>query len=630
MRELQELEERYPELQSSTSLTQRVGAPPLEEFKAVRHTIPMLSLSNASTKDEMREFDRRVKRLLQVEQVEYLAEIKFDGVAVELAYEEGVFTVGSTRGDGVVGEDVTNNLKTIGGIPLVLRSPDSLSIPERLEVRGEVYMNIADFRRLNERRMEEGEPLFANPRNAAAGSLRQLDSLVTAKRPLNIFCYDVGDARGIKLETQEELLQTLPKFGLRVNPHYRRCRDVEEVIEFFKVMEGRREELEYEIDGIVVKVNDFSLRKKLGEKSRSPRWAVAYKFPARQATTRIKEIVVQVGRTGALTPIAILEPMKLAGATIRRATLHNQDEIEKKDVRIGDVVLIERAGDVIPEVVKPITEERTGTEREFSMPSYCPVCGSKVVQPEGEVIYRCLNISCPARIKQSIWHFASKGAADIDGLGGKLVNLLVEEGLVKDIPDLYHLKKEELVRLERMADKSAGNLLDAIERSKKISLSRFIYAVGIRYVGEHLADVLAQNFSSIDELVGAKEEELLEIYEIGPQVASSVVDFFNDEKNRETIERLKRAGLSIRAAERVERTMPNLANKRFVFTGKLTGFTRREAEELVRKRGGQASSSVSSETDYVVAGEDPGSKLDKARELGVRVLSEEQFKELIA
>jgi DNA ligase (NAD+) len=627
MRQLQELEELYPQLKSPTSPTQRVGAPPAEEFGTVKHTIPMLSLSNAFTEEELVEFDQRVKRLLETDKVTYVVEPKFDGVAVELVYENGMFTVGSTRGDGEVGEDITQNLRTIPAIPLELRRLNGKGkIPKRLEVRGEVYMEIADFKRLNEQRAENKEPLFANPRNAAAGSLRQLDPRITAQRPLNIFCYDVGLTVGMEFHSQEEILKKLPLLGIRVNPHWAVCEDIGEAIEFYNDLSKKREELEYEVDGVVIKVNDFSLREILGEKSRSPRWAIAYKFPARQATTRIKKIIVQVGRTGALTPVAILEPVKLSGATIRRATLHNQDEIDKKDIRPGDAVLIQRAGDVIPEVVKSISaESKEKRSSKFKMPSHCPVCGSEVIRPQDEVVHRCPNISCPARLKESIRHFASKTAADIDGLGDKLIHQLVEKGLVKDVSDIYHLSLEEVAGLDRMAEKSAQNLLEAIEKSKEITLSRFIYALGIRHVGEHLAEVLAERFD-IEELASVGEEELLKINEIGPKVAQSIVAFFKDEKNRRTIHKLLEAGVEIvkpKAAKKLE-------GKTFVFTGRLKDFTRGEAEELIRALGGRVSSSVSYRTDFVVVGEEAGSKLKKAKELGVEILTEKEFEELIS
>jgi DNA ligase (NAD+) len=630
LRELQKLEEQFPQFKSPTSPTQRVGASPQTEFKTVKHSIPMLSLANAFSDDEVREFDARVKKLAERTEITYVAEPKFDGLAVELVYEDGVFVLGSTRGDGETGEDVTQNLKTIKSIPLRLRQPKDLPIPKRLEVRGEVYMEIADFRKLNEEREERGEPLFANPRNAAAGSLRQLDPKITAQRKLHIFCYDVGQTIGITFRTQEELLKTLPRYGLRVCPIYRVCKNIDEALEFYREMQERREELPYEIDGVVIKVNDFEIREIVGEVSRNPRWAIAYKFPPKQATTRVKNIVVQVGRTGKLTPVAVLEPVPLGGVTVQHATLHNQDEIEKKDIRIGDWVLIQRAGDVIPEVVQPIVSRRTGVERKFTMPERCPVCGDRVVRLPDEVDYRCVNISCPARLKESILHYTSKGAADIEGLGERWVEALMNAGLVREIPDLYKLKERviELVRLERMGPKLAENLLNAIEKSKKISLARFIYGLGIRHVGEHLAELLAQRFRSLDALMNASEEKLLQVEEVGPTVAQSILSFFQDERNREMIRKLREAGVQI-----IEEVSPQkagaLAGKTFVFTGTLKTLTRGQAEALVKALGARVSSSVSRKTDYVVAGEEPGSKLQKARELGVPVLSEEEFRRLL-
>lgn len=629
LRELQQLEEQFPQFKSPTSPTQRVGAPPQTEFKTVRHSMPMLSLANAFSDEEVREFDARVKKLAERDQIEYVAEPKFDGLAVELVYEDGVFVLGSTRGDGETGEDVTANLKTIKSIPLKLHAPN-LPIPKKLEVRGEVYMELEDFRRLNEAREEAGEPPFANPRNAAAGSLRQLDPMITAQRRLHMFCYDVGQTIGIEFHTQEELLKTLPLYGLRVCPIYKVCKNIDEALEFYREMQERREQLPYEADGVVIKVNDFRIREIVGEVSRHPRWAIAYKFPPKQATTRVKDIVVQVGRTGKLTPVAVLEPVPLGGVTVQHATLHNQDEIDKKDIRIGDWVLIQRAGDVIPEVVQPIISRRTGTEKKFTIPEHCPVCGDKVVRLPDEVDYRCVNISCPARLKESILHYAAKGAADIEGLGERWVEALMNAGLVQEIPDLYKLKERviELVRLERMGAKLAENLLKAIEKSKRISLARFLYGLGIRHVGEHLAELLAKRFRSLDALMNASEEELLTVEEVGPTVAQSIRSFFQDEHNREMIRKLRDAGVQI-IEEISPQTTGALAGKTFVFTGTLKTMTRGQAEALVKALGGRVSSSVSRKTDYVVAGEDPGSKLEKARALGVTVLSEEEFRKLI-
>ncbi|MFQ5794973.1 MAG: NAD-dependent DNA ligase LigA [Candidatus Bipolaricaulia bacterium] len=628
-RELEQLEARYPELRIPTSPTQRIGASPVDEFKTIRHTTPMLSLSNAFVEDEVREFDVRTKRMLGMERIVYVTEPKFDGLAVELVYEAGVFVRGSTRGDGITGEDITLNLRTIPSIPLRLRRPADLEVPGQLAVRGEVYMDRADFKALNRRQAEAEKPPFANPRNAAAGSLRQLDPQVTAERPLKIFCYDVGEAVGISFETQGQLLKTLPKLGFRVNPWHRRCETIDEAISAYREMLAGRESLPYEIDGIVIKVNDLLLRRKLGEKTRSPRWALAYKFPPQQAITRVNDIVVQVGRTGALTPVAELEPVRLKGVEIRRATLHNLDEIRRKDIRIGDTVVIERAGDVIPKVIRVLPDRRRGDEREFNMPDRCPICGSPVTRLPDEVIHRCLNISCPAQFKESLKHFASKGGVDIEGLGDRLIDQLVETALVKELPDLYRLKLEDLVKLERMAEKSANNLLDAIERSKEIPFDRFIYALGIRYVGEHLARVLTDHFPDVETLANASEEELLGIDEIGPQVTGSLIDFFADLKNQETIEQLWEVGVVIVTDAEPQEMISDLSEKRFVFTGKLEGWTRGEARAQVEALGGRITSSVSRNTDFVVAGENPGAKLERARELGVRILSEEEFNDLI-
>jgi len=625
-RELQELEEKYPQFITPDSPTQRVGAPPAEEFRPVRHVVPMLSLQNCFTEEEFLDWDRRVRRLLGGEKPVYVCEPKLDGLSVELVYEDGVFTVGSTRGDGYVGEDVTRNLRTIRQLPLKLL-PAGGTVPRLIEVRGEVYMEKEAFRRLNEERAQTGEPLFANPRNAAAGSLRQLDPGVTAGRPLKLFCYALGRVEGIEIRSQEELLVTLSKLGFPVNPLWRRCEAPEEAIDFYHELLERRDELPYEADGMVVKVNDFAQRELLGEVSRAPRWAIAFKFPAEEATTRVLDIVVQVGRTGALTPVALLSPVEVSGVTVSRATLHNEDEVRRKDVRIGDWVVVRRAGEVIPEIVRSIPERRTGEEAEFRMPERCPVCGGPVVRLPGEVVHRCENLSCPARIKESIRHFASRRAADIEGLGEKLVDQLVDKGLVRRISDLYHLTKEQLASLERMGDKSAQNLLDQLQRSKGMSLARFIYALGIRYVGEHVAEVLAEHFDSIEALANADYDDLVVIPEIGPRIAQSIVDFFSSEDNRRLIEELRAVGIDPRAPK-VEREKP-LSGKTFVFTGKLSSLTREEARRLVEELGGKVASSVSRRVDYVVVGEAPGSKLDRARDLGIPTLTEEEFRDLI-
>jgi len=555
-----------------------------------------------------------------------VAEPKLDGVAVELIYEGGEFVVGSTRGDGFTGEDVTQNARTIKTVPLHLIERESPP-PQRLEVRGEVYMELRDFQALNREREEGGEPLFANPRNAAAGSLRQLDSSITAQRPLTIFCYGIGEVEGREFASQWEVLQTLPQWGLRVNPLVRRCKDIQEAVAYYTEINELREAQPYEMDGVVIKVDDFTLQRRLGEVSRSPRWAVAYKFPPKEATTRIIDIKAQVGRTGALTPVALMEPVRIGGVEVKRATLHNQDEIDNKDIRIGDTVVVRRAGDVIPEVVKVVTSKRTGAEKRFNMPSTCPVCGSAVVRFPGEAAHRCVGISCPAQVKGRIRHFASKRAMDVDGLGVKLIDQLVAKGLVKDIADLYALTQDDYAALERMAEKSAGNIIEALERSKHPSLARFIYALGIRHVGEHIAQVLARNLSSLDAIAHATEEELTAIPEIGPEVAQSVTSFFRDKGNQGELKRLQRAGVKI-AAPSARKEEP-LKGKTFLFTGALEGMTRDEAKDLVLTRGGEISSSAGKGVDYVVKGKEPGSKYAKARELGLTIIDEEEFKRLV-
>jgi len=629
MRELEELERRYPELITPNSPTQRVGAPPLEEFGTVEHRIPMLSLSNAFNEEEVLEFDRRIKRFLGIDHdIEYTAEPKIDGVAVEVIYERGELTVGATRGDGYRGEDVTQNIRTIKMIPLFLLDREE-PIPEYLSVRGEVYMEIEDFKRLNREREERGEAPFANPRNAAAGSLRQLDPSVTARRPLKIFFYGIGEVRGREFKSQWEVLQTLPKWGLRVNPLVELCPNIRRGVEYYRRILEMKPQLSYEMDGVVLKVNSFELQRRLGEVSRSPRWAVAFKFPAEEATTQVLDIIVQVGRTGVLTPVAVLKPVHVGGVIVSRATLHNMDEIERKDVRIGDWVLVHRAGEVIPEIIKVIKERRTGNERKFQMPERCPACGSKVVRLPGEVAYRCIGLSCPAQLKGRIRHFASRRAMDIEGLGQKLVDQLVDKGLVRDLADLYYLKKEDLVKLERMADKSAQNIIDAIEKSKKTTLARFIYALGIRLVGEHLAQVLAEHLGSLERFYTVTKEELMQIPEVGPEVAESVVRFFQNEENRRVIEKMLKAGVSVEEpAKEAEKERP-LEGKVFVFTGALESMTREEAKRLVENLGGRAASSVSRKVDYVVVGKDPGSKYDRARELGLTIIDEREFRRLV-
>jgi len=625
MRELEKIEQENPDLRSPFSPTQRVGAPPLEEFEIVRHTIPMLSLANAFDESEARDFDKRVKKFLGTSSdITYITEPKLDGLAVELVYEGGHFVVGSTRGDGTNGENITQNLRTIKTIPLQLMRKE-ISPPERLEVRGEVIMQLSKFKALNRKREEKGEPIFANPRNAAAGSVRQLDSKITAARLLEIYCYGVGEVRGHTFKTQWEILQTFPTWGLRANPNIRQCRSIEDVLEYYHDMNEKRETLPYEIDGIVMKVDRLDLQSRLGVISRSPRWALAFKFQPKQETTRIIDIKPQVGRTGALTPVAIMERVRVGGVEVSRATLHNQDEIDKKGVRIGDTVIIQRAGDVIPEVVQVVTSERTGKEKKFQMPSKCPVCGAEVIKEEA--IHRCIGLDCPAQLKGRIKHFASKRAMDIDGFGVKLIDQLVDKGLVKDVADIYYVKKEEIIALERMADKSAQNIVDAIEKSKEKPLSKFLYALGIRHVGETTAEDLARHFPRLDDFFHLSEEDLMEVEGIGPEVAASVHQFFGDKKNKESIERLKKAGVKVIEPKTKEKG--KLAGKIFVFTGTLKDFGRDEARSLVESMGGKTVSSVSKKVDFVVMGEDPGSKFDKAEELGIKTLTEEEFKKMI-
>lgn len=625
--ELEDLEEQYPEFQTSSSPTQRVGAKPADEFESAEHSQPMLSLSNAFEEKEVWEFEDRVFRKLDgVDQVTYITEPKLDGLAVEIIYQDGELTSALTRGDGFTGEVVTRNIKTIRSVPLRLRSSED-DLPSTLEVRGEVYMGKESFQQMNQRRAKEGKDLFANPRNAAAGSLRQLDPSVTAKRPLDAFFYDTGVVDGKTISTQEELLTYLPKIGFRVNPHTRKCESIEEAINFFEDIRKEREDIPYEIDGIVIKVNDFSIRERLGTKTRSPRWALAYKFPPERARTEILDINVSVGRTGALTPVAILEPVEVKGATISRATLHNQDEIDEKDIRIGDTVLIQRAGDVIPKVIKPVKQERDGSEQKFQIPTQCPVCDEPVKKPKGEAIHRCVNISCPARIKESIKHYASKGAADIDGLGDRIVEQLVDNDLIDSIPDLYKLEKEQISGLERMGDKSADNLLEALDESKEISFSRLIYALGIRHVGEHLARVLAGEFSGFENLKKAPPEELVSINEIGPEVAESITNFFSNKKNLQLLDELQSVGITYQLPEGTGQDL--LSGKKFVFSGKLDNYTRNEAQNFVEELGGRATSSVSTQTDYLVLGQNPGSKYDEAEDLEVEVIDEQEFMDII-
>ncbi|MEW6533614.1 MAG: NAD-dependent DNA ligase LigA [Thermodesulfobacteriota bacterium] len=629
-RKLEELEAQYPQLISPDSPTQRVGGKPLEKFEEHKHAIPMMSLSNAFDESELYEFDVRIKRALGTsKRIPYVIEPKLDGVAIELVYEDGLLAIASTRGDGYTGEDVTFNLRTVKAIPLRLKAAGIFAHTSAIDVRGEVFMQRDEFARLNAARDEEGLPPFANPRNASAGSIRQLDPRITAKRPLKFFAYGLGRVEAPLPEGQWEVLHGLYDLGLPVNlAKSRLCPGIEEVLEHHRHLEKIRHDLPYEIDGAVVKVNSLDDQTTLGVKTRSPRWAVAFKFEPVQATTKILRIDVGVGRTGTLTPVAIMEPVSVGGVTVSRATLHNQDEIDRKDVREGDTVVIQRAGDVIPEVVSVVKENRSASSKPYTIPDECPVCGSHAVRPEGQVAKRCVNVSCPARLKETIRHFAARDAMDIEGLGFKLVEQLVDRDLVKDAADLYYLDKETLAGLERMAEKSASNLLEAIDRSRSVRVDRFLYALGIPLVGEHVARVLIEVFGDIDALAAASAEELRELYGIGPEVALSVADFFREPRNREMIRRLRDAGVK---PAPLEAPAPGaetpLSGKTLVFTGAIS-MPRPDAKKIVEQLGGKVAGSVSRKTDYVVAGEDPGSKLDKAKELGVTILTEAEFREL--
>lgn len=623
-RELQKLEIDNPNLITEDSPTHRVGAEPLSSFGSWTHRMPMLSLANAMNEDELAAFDTRVKKGLDTEKdLEYMAEPKLDGLAVELVYENGFFVNGSTRGDGITGEDITQNLKTITAIPLSLRK-NGQKTPPLLEVRGEVFITKDGFKKLNRNQEKEELSPFANPRNAAAGSLRQLDSKITATRPLSIYCYEAGRIDGISFDTHEDFLSTLKEWGFPVNPEIQKVNNAETMVAFHRNLEAKRDSLPYGIDGTVFKVNAINQRNALGIRSRSPRWAIAGKFKAQQATTLVQNIIPSVGRTGAVTPVARLEPVNVGGVVVTNATLHNQDEIDRKDVRVGDTVLIQRAGDVIPEVVKVIPAKRPPETKTYQLPTECPSCGQEVSRPEGEVVTRCQNLSCPAQVKGRIEHFVSKGALDIDGFGEKLVDQLVDKKLILTVDDIFKLNFDDLVNLDRMAEKSALNILTAIQDSKQTTFARFVYALGIRNVGAHLSKVLEKAFvGDIEKFMKAAEEELEAIDEVGPIVAETITTFLSNCTNTNVIESCLSLGIRLKKVEKPKSLL--LQGKTFVFTGALTQFSRNEAKEMTEAHGGKVSGSVSKNTDFVVAGPGAGSKLKKATELDIPVLSEAEF-----
>ena len=626
MRKLIYLEEQFANhIDMTASPTQRVGATPLEKFDSIPHLSPMLSLANAFYEEEIVSFDERVKRLLDTqENMSFVLEPKLDGIGVNLRYEKGVFISGATRGDGTVGEDITQNLRTIHSIPLKMKSTAASPIPDLIEIRGEVYIRTDAFEELNRQRMADGDNPFANPRNAAAGSLRQLDSVITAKRPLAIFCYAMGfaDPDMPGFPTHWDFLQGLANWGFPVNHHIQRAESIEGCIEYYREMTARREKLPYEIDGTVIKVDSIDAQKRLGAVSRSPRWAIACKFAATQATTIIEDIVVQVGRTGVLTPVAEMKPVRVAGVMVSRATLHNQDEINKKKIHIGDTVIVQRAGDVIPEIVKTVGPSERDNESPYRIPDTCPECGSETMRLEGEAAHRCINLDCPAQIRENIRHFVSRGGMDIDGLGEKLIAQMSERGIISNPADLYYLTEENLTVLERMGDVSVRNLLLSLEKSKTPPLEKFIFALGIRHTGEHISKVLAGRFGTLNDIMSASEETLLSINEIGPEIAGSITTFFREPSNLQIMERLNKAGV-----KPIEGHVASggLSGKTFVLTGTLKTFSRHRAKELIESHGGKVSSSVTKTTDYVVGGESPGSKLDKARNMEIPILDEKQF-----
>lgn len=631
LRELMDLEQAYPQLVTSDSPTQRVGTAPSEKFLPVVHRLPMLSLSNAFGEAELRAFDRRVRKYLglsEIEPLEYIAELKIDGLAVSLVYENGILATGATRGDGMVGENITSNLRTVRDIPLVLRS-EGKAYPRTLEVRGEVFLTREEFERINRERSDKGEPLFANPRNAAAGSTRQLDSRVTAGRRLRFFAYGVGYASDAVASSQGEVLEILSGWGFRTNDRRLISGDMEEILQFVEIVLQDRVKIPYDIDGIVIKINNIGYQERLGAVARSPRWAVAYKFPAVEAVTRLEDIVVQVGRTGALTPVAVLEPVEIGGVIVSRATLHNQDEIERKDIRIGDYVVVRRAGDVIPEVVSVLRERRDGERGQYQFPKKCPVCQSEVFREEGEAVARCVNSLCGAQRFERIRHFCSKGALDIEGIGPRMIERLMETGKVEDAADLFGLRKSDFLQLEGVKDKLAEKLVNSLEAARTPSLDRLIFALGIRHVGQQTAVLLAERFGSLEKLSEAASEDLENIPGVGPESSAAIRAFFSEPENIRFLGKLRSAGVEARPGDAGSPPIvPRLKGKSIVFTGTLQSMGRSEAEALARKLGAQPKGSVSEKTDFVVAGEGAGSKLEKATRLGIAILTEEEFLEL--
>ncbi len=626
VKELTDLESRFPELATPDSPTRRVGGEPIKEFKPVRHASPMLSLDNTYDKDDLSEFDGRIRRLVPDARFDYFVELKIDGIASSLTYEGGKLTVAATRGDGLTGDDITHNARTIRSIPLSIRNiPESLS-HTRFHVRGEIFMPLKSFEKINDERLSGGLEPFANPRNAAGGSLKQLDPGITAKRGLDFFAYQIVPEDNQYLpSSQSRSMELLEEMGFKVNRHNKKCPDIECVMDFCNGWENKRGQLPYEIDGMVIKVDDLRLQGRLGSTGKSPRWAISYKFPAKQATTKVNDIIASVGRTGTVTPVAFLEPVRIGGVTVSRAALYNADELERLNINVGDIVLVERGGEVIPKVVKVAEKKTPGI---FKLPDNCPSCGGGLVREEGEAATRCINTSCPVQLQKNVEHYASRGATDIEGLGPKVVNLLIKAGLIGDFADLYKLKVDDLVPLERMGKKSAEKLVENIERAKGKPLSRLYYGLGIRHVGGRSAEILAGRFNSLDELIKAETAELEAINEIGPVMAKAIHDFFREGRNINVINKLKDYGVRTAEERRAPEAPQNFAGKTFVFTGAIS-LPRAEAEDMVKSRGGKVSSSVSRKTDYVIAGADPGSKYDKARELGVEIISETQFKKML-